>query len=292
MFKSWKTSPNIALFALLMVTAIWGWTFLVVQDVTAQMPVMDFLAVRFSVAAIFMLAIRPNCLRGMKPAGYARGIILGVLLGLGYILQTFGLQYTSATVSGFITGMSVVITPVILWGVLHRKIAANNWIAISLATLGLGFISLRGWSIGWGELLTLSCAVVLALHIVWLGEWSSQHNIYGLAFLQIATIAVVSLVAAIPGGFNIPHNNSVYMAIGITSVPATALAFVIQTWAQSIVPSTRVALVLTMEPVFAGIFGVLIGGDKLTWQIFLGAILILGAMIIAESKKDNHNPSA
>jgi drug/metabolite transporter (DMT)-like permease len=226
--QNWRSSPALALLALLIVTAIWGSTFIVVQDAVAQMPVMDFLAVRFGIAALFMLVMRPACLRGMSRTGFMRGGVLGLVLGLGYITQTFGLQHTSATVSGFITGMSVVLTPVVLWGLLRRKIGRNIWVAVVLAVTGLAFLSLRGWAVGWGELLTLGCALCFALHIVGLGEWSAQHDIYGLVLLQIATVAVISLLAAAPGGISLPPSGTVWLAVLITAVLATALAFVIQ----------------------------------------------------------------
>jgi drug/metabolite transporter (DMT)-like permease len=286
MLQNWKSSPALALFALLLVTAIWGSTFIVVQDAIAQMPVMDFLAVRFGIAALFMLAMRPACLRGMSRTGFVRGGVLGLVLGLGYITQTFGLQHTSATVSGFITGMSVVLTPVVLWGLLRRKIGRQIWVAVFLAVIGLAFLGLRGWAMGWGELLTLGCALCFALHIVGLGEWSARHDIYGLVFLQIATVAVISLLAATPQGISLPPNGAVWLAVGVTAVLATAVAFFIQTWAQSLVAPTRVALVLTMEPVFAGLFGVLLGGDQITTRIIIGAALVLSAMLIAELKSN------
>jgi len=136
----------------------------------------------------------------MTLQGLRRGAGLGVVLGAGYITQTYGLRFASATVSGFITGMFVVLTPVISWLILGKKVNRNTILAVVLATLGLALLSLHGWSVGTGELLTLACAVFFAVHIVGLGEWSAKYDLYGFALLQIATVAVIALLAASPGG--------------------------------------------------------------------------------------------
>jgi drug/metabolite transporter (DMT)-like permease len=290
MLRDWKASPLLALLAMVGITAIWGWTFLIVQDAVSRMPVMDFLAVRFIIASVVMLAIRPVCLRGINRKGYARGIILGGALAVGYILQTFGLQHTSATVSGFITGMFMVLTPILSWVILRRKTSRAAWLAVGIATIGLALLSLRGWSVGWGELLTLGCAFFFALHILGLGEWSSRNNTYGLAWLQITTVAVIALLASSPGGFTLPPDGVVWMAVFITSILATAAAFYVQTWAQSLISPTRAGVVMTMEPVFAGLFGVMLGGDELSVRIILGAGCVLAAMLLS-GLQDRKSPS-
>jgi drug/metabolite transporter (DMT)-like permease len=284
MSAKWKSSPTIALLALVAVTAIWGSTFLVVQKAVDRMPVMDFLAVRFSVAAIAMFALRPTCLRGMSKAGFLHGAIAGLALGMGYITQTYGLQHTSASVSGFITGMSVVLTPALSWIFLHKGANRNTIFSVVLATIGLGLLSLKGWSVGPGEMLTLACAFFFALHILALGRWSSQYDSYGFALIQIGVVAVITLGASVPGGVSLPPDSGVWIAVIITAVFATAAAFLVQTWTQSLVSPTRTAVVLTMEPVFAGLFGVLIGGNQLTLRILGGAACVLTAMFIAEIK--------
>jgi len=284
MSVNWKSSPTIASVALVGVTAVWGYTFLVVQDAITRMPVMDFLAWRFLVASVMMIVLRPTCLRNVKRLELLRGIGLGTILGLGYIAQTYGLRYTSAAISGFITGMFVVLTPVMSWLLLRRKTNRNTWMVVALATAGLALLSLKGWSVGIGDLLTLGCAVFFAIHIVGLGEWSSQYEPYPFALLQIGTVAITSLIAATAGGIALPSDAEVWKAIGITAVLATAVAFFVQTWAQSLVPATRAAVVMTMEPVFAGLFAVVIGGNQLTLRTLGGAACILAAMLIITLK--------
>ncbi|MFC1875484.1 DMT family transporter [Chloroflexota bacterium] len=284
----WKNSQILALIALIIVTAIWGSTFIVVQDAVSQMPVMDFLGVRFTLAAVVMFALRPTCLRGMTRQGLIRSTVLGVVLGLGFITQTYGLQHTSAAISGFITGMFVVLTPIISWALLKRKAGLHIWLAVALATIGLGLLSLRGWSMGTGELLTLLCALFFALHIVSLGEWAAKYNTYGLAFLQITVVAVISMVAATPGGITLPPNDMVWGAVILTAVFATAIGFLVQTWVQTLISPTRVAVTMTMEPAFAGFFAVIIGGDHLTVRIIIGATCVLAAMFITNLKAAPH----
>jgi drug/metabolite transporter (DMT)-like permease len=280
MSANWKSSPTIASFALVGVTVVWGYTFLAVQGAIASMPVMDFLAWRFLVASLVMIVLRPTCLRNVTRLELLRGLGLGSILGLGYIAQTYGLRYTPASISGFITGMFVVLTPVMSWILLRRKTNRNTWLVVALATVGLALLSLKGWSIGVGELLTLGCAIFFAIHIVFLGEWSSHYDPYAFSLLQVGTVALISLVAATPGGIAVPPNPGVWEVIGITGVLATAVAFFVQTWTQSLVSATRAAVVMTMEPVFAGLFGVVIGGNQLTLRTFGGAACILAAMLI------------
>ena len=284
MSVNWKSSPTIALVALVGVTAVWGCTFLVVQDAIARMPVMDFLAWRFLIASVVMIALRPTCLRNVTRLELLRGVGLGTMLGLGYIAQTYGLRYTSAAISGFITGMFVVLTPVMSWILLRRKTNRNTWMVIALATVGLALLSLNGWSVGIGELLTLGCAVFFAIHIVGLGEWSSQYEPYAFALLQIGAVAVLSLIVATPEGIAVPPDPGVWEVVGITGVLATAVAFFVQTWAQSLVSATRAAVVMTMEPVFAGLFAVVIGGNQMTLRTLGGAACILAAMFIINLK--------
>jgi drug/metabolite transporter (DMT)-like permease len=273
----WKSSATLALVALVGITAVWGATFLIVQNAVARMPVMDFLALRFTAAALIMFVLRPGCLRGVTFPELRRATALGVALGLGYIAQTYGLLYAPVSVSGFITGTFVVLTPVVSLVLLRRKTSPIVWLAVALATIGLALLSLHGWSVGFGELLTLVCALFFAIHIVGLGEWSSQYETYGFTLLQIATVAVISLVMTLPDGLTVPPDTGVWLAVTVTAVLATALAFLVQTWAQALVPPTRVAVVMTMEPVFAGLFATVIGGNPLTLRIIGGAACVLAA---------------
>ncbi len=268
--------------ALLAVTAVWGSTFVVVKDAIEQMPVTDFLAWRFALAAVAMLVLRPRSVVRLSTAGQRAGALAGIALGAGYLLQTLGLQSTPAAVSGFITGMFVVFTPLSAAVLLRQRPTPLAWTAVGLAAVGLGLLSLRGFSIGSGELLTLGCAAAFALHIVGLSRWSPSYDAYGLAVVQLVTVAAMCAAVALPGGIVVPPTPQVWAAIALTSLVATAVAFVVQTWAQAHLPPTRAAVIMTMEPVFGAAVAVLVAGEVLRGRAWLGAVLVLLAMLVTE----------
>lgn len=284
LFIRLKSSTGIAVILLIGVTAVWGWTFLGVKDAVLKMPVMDFLAIRFSIAAVTLILLRPKAISKISRRQSWHGIILGVLLGLAYITQTFGLQITSPATAGFITGMAVVLTPIVAWLVVKEKIRFVTWVAVGLATIGLALLSLQGWVFGKGELLVLLCAFCLAGHITGLGKWSSLHETYGLAMIQITVAALICLAAAAPGGIVAPPDFTVWITVGVTAILATSVAFVVQTWAQKLISTTQTAVILTMEPVFAGIFATTIGGEVLTPRSIVGAVCVITAMLIVQLK--------
>ena len=271
-----------AVVGLVAVTAVWGSTFVVVKSAITRMPVMDFLAWRFTIGTLAMAAVRPMSLTRLGRDGVRRGAVLGLALGAGYVAQTEGLRHTPATVSGFITGLFVIFTPLCAAVLLRRPVGVITWLAVAMATGGLALLSLRGLSVGTGEAITLLCAVAFALHIIGLGEWSSTYDAAGLAIVQLGTVAVLSLIIAAPQSLAPPPDAGVWGAIALTALAATAIAFFIQTWAQARLSPTRAAVVLTMEPVFAGIFGVAVDGDRLGVKTVLGAALVLAAMFAVE----------
>lgn len=268
---------------LLSVSAIWGSTFVVVQDAVQQMPVHPFLAWRFTVATAVMLVLRPKAVFALPPTLRRKGFLAGLALAGGYLTQTVGLAMNvSPTVSGFITGMFVVFTPLVTAMLFKSRVPGITWVAVALATAGLALLSLRGFSIGSGELITLVCALLFAFHIVLLSRWSAPEHAYGLTVLQLATVAgLEALVTLVTNTSTTPPNSGVWTSIIFLAVFATAYGFVIQTWAQSHMSATRAAVILTSEPVFAGIAGVLTG-DRLTTRIALGAMLVLIAMYVVE----------
>jgi drug/metabolite transporter (DMT)-like permease len=272
----------LAVAALIAVTAVWGSTFVVVKDAVERMPVMDFLAWRFTIAAVVMFAVRPRSVARLNAPGRRRGVVLGLALGAGYVAQTFGLEHTPASVSGFITGLFVVFTPLCSAILLRRRVSRVTWLGVALATSGLALLSLHGVAIGRGAGVTLLCAVAFALHIVGLGEWSSSHDAAGLAVVQLSTVALLSVVAAAPDSLAPPPDAKVWGAVLLTAIAATAIAFFVQTWAQAHLDPTRAAVVMTMEPVFAGLFGVTFGGDALGVRVVVGALLVLAAMYTVE----------
>ncbi|MBA8794334.1 drug/metabolite transporter (DMT)-like permease [Friedmanniella endophytica] len=285
------TAPGgqrLALAALLVMTAAWGSTFFMIKDVVTRIPVVDMLAVRFALAAVALLALAaPSFTRlARSPADLRRvlrnGAVLGVLYGAAQLLQTFGLARTDASVSGFITGLYVVLTPVLGALLFRVRLNALTWLAVVLAGVGLGVLSLRGFAIGPGELLTLGSAVLYALHILTLDRLGRHGEETALAAVQMVVIALICGVAAVPGGLRLPASGTDWLIVLYLAVVAGALAMFLQTWAQARVGATRAAVVMAMEPVWAAAFAITLGSDRLSVRIVIGGLAILAAMYLVE----------
>lgn len=275
-----RRRPRVVAIALLLVTAtVWGSTFVVVKTAVGQAPVMDFLAWRFVLGGALLAVLRPRALVRLGWRGAGQGAVLGLVLAAGYILQTYGLRYTPAAVSGFLTGLQVVFTPVVAWLLLRHRPGARTWTAALVALSGLAVLSLRAVSLGTGEVLTVASAAMFALQLVALGEWASVEDAYGLATVQLLTVGAVSLVGAAPGGLTLPSTPSLWGAVALTALGATAFAFVVQSWAQSHVSATTAAVVYTTEPLFAALFA-WIAGERLGWGVLVGGALVVGAMVV------------
>jgi drug/metabolite transporter (DMT)-like permease len=276
------SSTTWAVLGLLAVTAAWGSTFFLLKGVVERVPVSDFLAVRFLLAAAAVWLIAPRSVSRLTSAERRSGIVLGLVYGGAQLLQTVGLQTTSASVSGFVTGMYVVFTPLLGALLLRARIGRTVWIAVGLSTLGLAVLSLQGFAVGGGEALTLASALLYAVHIVGLGVWSSARSALGLTVVQLLTITVVCGAAAAPGGVVLPQTGGDWFALVYMALVAGAAALVVQTWAQAHLTATRAAIIMTMEPVWAGFFAVLLGGERLGLRVVLGGGLVLAAMYLVE----------
>lgn len=275
----------LAPWALLAVAAMWGISFVWMKDILDQQDVYSFLVSRFVVAALVMLVANPKVFTKLNRELLLKGSLIGTALGLGYIFQTLGLERTTPAITGFITGLYVVLTPVIGALILKEKLTIQAWFYIALATVGLGVLSISGFSIGTGELFVLISAFLFAAHILLLSKWSKDFDAYTLTFVQLATCAVVSGVPASLNGFVAPPDRQVWAVVVFTAVFATFFAFVIQTWAQARISATKVAVILTMEVVFAALFSVALGAEPLTLRILLGGSMVLVAMIMIVQPK-------
>ncbi|EIL90191.1 DMT family transporter [Rhodanobacter spathiphylli] len=272
----------LATLGLIAMTAVWGSTFVLIKDVVGRMPVADFLAVRFAIAAVAMLALFARPVWRLGRGQLLRGLLLGLVYGCGQLLQTWGLSLIAPSVSGFATGMYVVFTPILAMLLLGQRMAGIVWLAVALSTLGLGLLSLNGVSVDLGVWLTLASAALYALHIVLLGQWSRPGDAFGLSAVQMVAIAVVCLLATAPHGPVLPPDRGAWLAILYMALIAGAGAMLMQTWAQSHLPAARAAIVMTTEPVFAAAFAVLLGSDVLSWRMLVGGGLILVAMYLVE----------
>ena len=269
---------HLAPIALLLVSATWGATFVLMKTAIEREDVNSFLFTRFALAVIAMIILRPQVVKRFSKDLLFKGFLAGCFLGSGYILQTLGLARTSAAVTGFVTGLYVVATPLIAAILLHEKITKKIWICVLVATGGLALLSFHGWSVGSGELLVLGSAIAFAAHIIALGQWSSGRDPYALTIIQLATCAILSGLASLIKGYHPPPDGGVWGVVIFTAIFATAIAFIVQTWSQAHLPATKVAVILTMEVVFAALFAIVFGGEILTFQIALGGTLVVTAM--------------
>ncbi|MEI6551943.1 MAG: DMT family transporter [Actinomycetes bacterium] len=277
---------KLAPWALLSVSAAWGLAFVVMKDAIERQTVNNFLFSRFVVAVVVMILIRPQSIKLFNKDLLLRASAAGLFLGSGYILQTLGLKLTGAAITGFITGLYVVFTPLIAAIVLKARITLITWGCVGVATLGLALLSLQGWSIGLGELLVLGSAFAFGAHIIALGKWSSGRDAYAMTVVQLAMCAVLTGIAsALEGGYQLPPDNGVWATVIFTAVVCTAVAFVIQTWSQAHMSTTKVAVILTMEVVFAAFFAIVFGGETLTLQKALGGVLVVIAMFVIVLKE-------
>ncbi len=266
------------LIALLTVAAIWGISFVAMKNTLSRVNVMSFLAWRFLIASLVLIAIRPNFYKKLSKNDIGKGIISGTLLSSGYIGQTFGLMHSTVSKAGIITGMYLVFTPIVSALFLKIKVTKTQWLATVIALIGLFLLSFTGWHLGFGEGMVLIGALLFALHIISLGKWAKGIDVYGFAVVQLATGAILELIVSAISGFKTPGDAGVWEAVIFTAVLATSFAFVIQTLAQSKLPATSVAVILTMEVPFAAIFGIWLKNDPLTIRIGIGAILMILAI--------------
>ncbi|WP_026573208.1 DMT family transporter [Bacillus sp. UNC438CL73TsuS30] len=290
--------PIIADISLLLVTLVWGTTFVLVQNAIDLLEPFSFNGVRFLIAALLLficlILFDKKQLKLLNGKMLLSGVFIGFWLFLGYATQTIGLLYTTSSKAGFITGLSVVLVPLFSIFLAKQYPSRNAIFGVCTATIGLFFLTMTdvtGLNIGDGFVLV--CAISFAMHIIMTGKFSSKYPSLLLTVIQITTVAVLSIISSFffedwkrsldPG---ILLSNDVLIAIIITSVFATAAAFLIQTNFQKYTTATRVALIFAMEPVFAAVAGYFWAHDRLSISALFGCILIFAGMIIAEFPTD------
>ena len=286
MSSSHALKIRLAPWALLTVSAAWGMAFVVMKDAIERQSVNNFLFTRFTLAVIVMVALKPQVLLKLDRDLIIRAGSAGIFLGLGYIFQTLGLARTGAAITGFVTGLYVVFTPLLAYFFLKERLTKLIWACVFIATIGLGLLSIRGFSVGIGEMLVLASAFFFAAHIIALGKWSSGRDVYAMTIVQLAMCALLSGLASIPEGYSAPPDYGVWAVVVFTAVICTAVAFVVQTWSQAHMTTTKVAVILTMEVVFAALFAIIFGGERLTLQATLGGLMVLTAMFMIVLKEE------
>lgn len=281
---------------LLIVAIIWGTTFLIVQAAVRSMPPLAFNGIRFAgAAALFMIIMALFAREQWKQFNRAilvRGIILGIFLFGGYAFQTYGLLYTTSSNAGFITGLSVVLVPFFSVWLMKQRLGWMAWLSAGLALIGLFLLSMGGSSfmLNKGDALVLACAVCFALQIMLTGKYAPQHPTFLLVTIQLGTVGILGLLGSfafedagtVQQLARVVIEPEVLIALSVTLGLGTAFAFWAQTTCQKYTSATRVAIIFAMEPVFAGITGVVWGNEKLGPAAIAGCVLMLVSMLIAE----------
>jgi drug/metabolite transporter (DMT)-like permease len=276
------TGSALPTLTLLGVTAAWGSTFFLIKDLLRQISVLDFLSLRFAIAALALFLLAPRSVSRLSRDEVRQGVILGLVYGVAQVVQTLGLERTSASVSGFVTGMYVVATPIFAALLLKERIPAVVWAAVAMSTIGLGLLSLQGMSVSPGVVAIFASAMLYAVHIIGLGRWSTTANVFGLSIVQMTVICAVCTMVSAPNGIHGPTTTGGWLSLLYMAVIAGSLTLLGQTWAQARIPPTRAAIIMTMEPMWAAYFAVLFGGDHLTARMLVGGAFVLAAMYTAE----------
>lgn len=270
--------------ALVAIAAVWGLTFVMVQDAIETLPTMAFLAYRFLPAALLVALVFPRRLRSLTAAGWGAGTLMGVFLTAGYVFQTLGLEETSASNAGFITGLMVVLTPLLAAIFFRERMSAVTWGAAGVSAVGLYLLTGAAGDLdARGDGLVLLCAFAFAAHILLTARGVRDHDVGALLVVQLTVTGLICLGIAVAGGqLEVPRGSTVWSALIVTSLVASALGFFVQTYAQQHAPPERTALILASEPAFAGFFGWALAGETLSALSLAGAALILAAIVSVE----------
>ena len=264
------------------IAAVWGLTFPMVQDAVVKLPTMPFLGYRFLAAALVVAIVFRRGLMQLSREGWIAGAVMGVFLTGGYVFQTFGLERTTSSNAGFITGLFVVITPLLGAIVLRQRVGWIAWAAAGVSAAGLFLLSgTEGFNTGDG--LVLLCAISFSAHILATGRAVEKHDTGALLVVQLTLCGVFcTLVAGVGGELEVPRGGDVWLALGVTAFVASALGFFVQTYAQQHASPERTALILASEPAFAGLFGFLLNDERLSLLAWSGALLIMVAIVAVE----------
>lgn len=269
--------------ALILVTAVWGITFVQVKDAVELYPLVAFLAVRYAIASAALAPFSVTRLRALGRSGLFAGGVLGGLVALGIGLQTAGLARTTVTSAGFITGLYVLFTPLLALALFRTPIPRELWAAVALALIGLALLSGVPAGSAAGDLLVLMSTVAQAFQIVMVERYANRYDVFALTFVQIAVACLVFLVLAVAlGDLSLPRGATVWAALLVTGLFAVAFAYLVQVWAQRRVSATRIAIVFSLETVFAGLAGYLFAGDRIGAVGLAGCAAILAGIVIAE----------
>jgi drug/metabolite transporter (DMT)-like permease len=268
--------------ALVIVAAVWGATFFMIKDALQAVPPLWFMALRFGLAAVLLA---PFAMPGVWDGGIRAGVLVGLLLFLGYALQTLGLQFTSASRAGFITGLAVVLVPCAEALIFGSRPSRAAVVGVGLSVAGMALLAFGANDPGLvaqGDVLVLGCALAFSAHILAVGRYAPRLNPLRLTFVQALTVAALSLaLASVLETFPVAGSAAALPAVGFTALFATVGAYYVQARAQSFTSPTHTALIFALEPVFAAAFAFALAGERLTHMELAGCVLIVVGMVAA-----------
>ena len=282
-----KNYPLLGRLALLFTAIVWGTSFAILKSALGSVGPLWVLAVRFSVAAAIMLVVSrrhwktttPRCLRG--------GVILGAFLATAYIVQTYGLVYTTPGKNAFLTATYCVLTPFLAWAVYRRRPGLSNVIAAILCITGIGFVSLgEGLAdLNRGDVLTLACGIFYSLQIITMEQYIDSGEASQIAAIEFTTAAVICWIGTLLFEQPPAHISAeLWLNILYLSVMCTAVCFFLQAWGMQYTPSSTAAMLMTLEAVFGALVSVLFYHEQVTGKIVLGFVLIFAAVVLSELK--------
>jgi drug/metabolite transporter (DMT)-like permease len=278
-----RESRALPLVAIVGVTAVWGVTFVQVQDALELYPLFAFLAVRFAISTVALAPFAWQPLRALPREGWLAGAGVGLLLAGAYGFQTAGLELTTVSSTGFITGLYVVFTPFIALAWFGTAVPRALWAGVVFALVGLLLLNgAPGGSLA-GNVLVLASALIAALQIAALERYAPRYDPRALTFLQMATAFVgFAVIAVALGQVEVPRGWTVWGALLVTGLFAGALGFLVATWVQGRTTAARAALLFTLEAPFAALFGVLLADEVLGWPGWLGCAVTMTGILLAE----------
>lgn len=273
----------------LLITMIWGGSFVIMKNSVDRIPPSYLLALRFSLGAVVMAAAFPKSLKNLNRHSLRAGIIMGIFLDLSYLFQTYGIKYTTASKNAFITALYVVLVPFFNWGITRKRPGANNIAAAGIAVAGLALLTLHGESgINLGDVLTLLCGICFAIHMIFTDRFTERYDPILLATVQVAVVGILNwlLAPVLDGigsfGIGTLTDRSIVLGLLYLAVFCTMFGFLIQTVGQKILSANTSAILLSLEAVFGTIFSVIFLGDQLTGKMLLGCVLMFGAVLLSE----------
>ncbi len=296
MERDYKTGTKaLAAAGLILVTIIWGGSFVVMKSSVDKVPPGYLLAIRFTAAAVAMMAAFPKSLRRLNKESLHNGILVGIILELSYLFQTYGIKYTTASKNAFITALYVILVPFLSWTVNGKKPGINNLLAAVLAIAGLGLLTLRGvTAVNFGDFLTFLCSISFTVHLVLAERYTKNQDPILLATLQVAVVAALNWILApfLDGfqafSFEMLRDKALVLGILYLAIFCTMAAYAIQMAGQKILSANASSLLLSLEAVFGTIFSVIFLKEVLTGKMIVGCVLMFFALVISGIRFETH----